>query len=105
MSDEVWHGAITPLYYTTRGKMLHDAHAHTHKMWGLKSQNYRYYKPWKAGSYYNTKVEISDVTHMCPPPMRPGADGRSLLRPGGRGPRRGDRDLGRHQGGLTPGHR
>jgi pyruvate,water dikinase len=50
--------------------MLHDAHAATHKMWGLKSQNYRYYKPWKAGSYYNTKVEVSDVTHMCPPPMR-----------------------------------
>ena len=25
---------------------------------------------WKAGSYYNTKVEESDVTHMCPPPMR-----------------------------------
>jgi rifampicin phosphotransferase len=70
MSDEVWHGAITPLFYTTRGKMLHDAHAATHKMWGLKSQNYRYYKPWKAGAYYNTKVEVSDVTHMCPPPMR-----------------------------------
>ena len=70
MSDEVWHGAITPLFYTTRGKMLHDAHAATHKMWGLKSQNFRYYKPWKAGSYYNTKVEISDVTHMCPAPVR-----------------------------------
>ena len=70
MSDEVWHGAITPLFYTTRGKMLHDAHAATHKMWGLKSQNYRYYKAWKAGAYYNTKVEVSDVTHMCPPPMR-----------------------------------
>ncbi|MSR13205.1 MAG: hypothetical protein EXR86_01285 [Gammaproteobacteria bacterium] len=70
MSDEVWHGAITPLFYTTRGKMLHDAHAATHKMWGLESQNYRYYKAWKAGAYYNTKVEISDVTHMCPPPMR-----------------------------------
>ncbi len=70
MSDEVWHGAITPLFYTTRGKMLHDAHAATHKMWGLESQNYRYYKPWKAGAYYNTKVEISDVTHMCPAPMR-----------------------------------
>jgi pyruvate,water dikinase len=70
MSDEVWHGAITPLFYTTRGKMLHDAHAATHKMWGLKSQNYRYYKPWKAGSYYNSKVEVSDVTHMCPAPMR-----------------------------------
>jgi phosphohistidine swiveling domain-containing protein len=70
MSDEVWHGAITPLFYTTRGKMLHDAHAATHKMWGLESQNYRYYKPWKCGAYYNTKVEISDVTHMCPPPMR-----------------------------------
>ena len=70
MSDEVWHGAITPLFYTTRGKMLHDAHAATHKMWGLKSQNYRYYIPWKAGAYYNTKVEVSDVTHMCPPPMR-----------------------------------
>lgn len=70
MSDEVWHGAITPLFYTTRGKMLHDAHAATHKMWGLKSQNFRYYKPWKAGSYYNTKVEVSDVTHMCPAPMR-----------------------------------
>ena len=70
MSDEVWHGAITPLFYTTRGKMLHDAHAATHKMWGLKSQNYRYYKAWKAGAYYNTKVEVSDVTYMCPPPMR-----------------------------------
>jgi rifampicin phosphotransferase len=70
MSDEVWHGAITPLFYTTRGKMLHDAHAATHKMWGLKSQNYRYYKPWKAGAYYDVRVEASDVTHMCPPPMR-----------------------------------
>ncbi len=70
MSDEVWHGAITPLFYTTRGRMLHEAHAATHKMWGLKSQNYRYYKAWKAGAYYNTKVEISDVTYMCPPPMR-----------------------------------
>ena len=70
MSDEVWHGAITPLFYTTRGRMLHDAHAATHKMWGLASKNYRYYKAWKAGAYYNTQVEISDVTHMCPPPMR-----------------------------------
>ena len=70
MSDEVWHGAITPLFYTTRGRMLHAAHAATHKMWGLESQNYRYYKAWKAGAYYNTKVEVSDVTHMCPPPMR-----------------------------------
>ncbi|MFT4581191.1 MAG: phosphohistidine swiveling domain-containing protein [Gammaproteobacteria bacterium] len=70
MSDEVWHGAITPLFYTTRGKMLHDAHAATHKMWGLESQNYRYYKPWKAGAYYDGRVEASDVTHMCPPPMR-----------------------------------
>lgn len=70
MSDEVWHGAITPLFYTTRGRMLHEAHAATHKMWGLESQNYRYYKAWKAGAYYNTKVEISDVTYMCPPPMR-----------------------------------
>ena len=70
MSDEVWHGAITPLFYTTRGRMLHEAHAATHKMWELESQNYRYYKAWKAGAYYNTKVEISDVTYMCPPPMR-----------------------------------
>ncbi|MFT4562703.1 MAG: phosphohistidine swiveling domain-containing protein [Gammaproteobacteria bacterium] len=70
MSDEVWHGAITPLFYTTRGKMLHDAHAATHKMWGLESQNYRYYKAWKAGAYYDVRIEASDVTHMCPPPMR-----------------------------------
>lgn len=70
MSDEVWHGAITPLFYTTRGRMLHEAHAATHRMWGLASQHYRYYKAWKAGAYYNTKVEISDVTHMCPAPMR-----------------------------------
>ena len=70
MSDEVWHGAITPLFYTTRGRMLHEAHAATHKLWGLRSQYYRYYKAWKAGAYYNTKIEVSDVTHMCPPPMR-----------------------------------
>ena len=70
MSDEVWHGAITPLFYTTRGRMLHEAHAATHKMWGLQSQHYRYYKAWKAGAFYNTKIEISDVTHMCPAPMR-----------------------------------
>ena len=70
MSDMVWTGAVTPLFFTTRGRMLFNSHAYTHKLWGLyESSRYRYHKYWKATPYYNTKVEKAELS-LLPPAMR-----------------------------------
>ena len=70
MSDMVWTGAVTPLFFTTRGRMLCNSHTYTHKLWGLhQSALYRYHKYWKATPYYNTEVEMAELS-LLPPAMR-----------------------------------
>ena len=70
MSDMVWTGAVTPLFFTTRGRMLFNSHTYTHRLWGLsESSQYRYHKYWKATPYYNTKVERAELS-LLPPAMR-----------------------------------
>lgn len=70
MADMVWTGAVTPLFFTLRGRALWECHTFTHGMWGLQdSESYRYHKYWKGTPYYNTKVEVAELG-LLPPPMR-----------------------------------
>lgn len=72
MADEVWTGAVTPLFYSWRAYLWQCAHADLAQIMELPdAQNMWFWKFHRSEAYYNTRVQQRLVEDACPPPFRP----------------------------------
>ncbi|MCY4426754.1 MAG: PEP-utilizing enzyme [Halieaceae bacterium] len=71
MADEVWTGAITPLFYSWRAYLWQLSHDHLAQTMGLEqAEKMWFWKFHKSEAYYNTSVQKILVEDACPPPFR-----------------------------------
>ena len=72
LADEIWTGAITPLFYSVRAPGWTWGHEYGNKLWGLDDQvSARMWKYHKGVGYYNAHYEKSRLERMTLPMWRP----------------------------------
>ena len=72
MADEVWTGAITPLFYSWRAYLWQLSNADLARLCGLgDAEHMWFWKFHKSEAYYNTKLQRELVEKATPPPFRP----------------------------------
>lgn len=69
--DEVWTGAITPLFYSVRAPSWVVARDAAHRLWGQADlSDMRYFKFYKGEAYSNLRYELEYNERTMPPPFR-----------------------------------
>ena len=70
-ADEWWTGAITPLFWSVRGRWLRDGAAGSYKPFNMGDlAEMRWLKYSRGTVYYNTRVDILMAEYSLPPSLR-----------------------------------
>jgi phosphohistidine swiveling domain-containing protein len=73
---EFWNGAITPLFYTIRGRNQEYCDYDLHALMGMpESRDMRLMKYRRGTAYYNTKADAEHYSAILPKALRAGAVG------------------------------
>lgn len=71
-SDDVWTGAVTPLFYTIRGHALYDFHVLGNNLYGMPEiARRRWFKYYRGTAYWNTEPDTAWVSRLAPKSVRP----------------------------------
>ncbi|HEX4109491.1 MAG TPA: PEP/pyruvate-binding domain-containing protein [Solirubrobacteraceae bacterium] len=72
-ADEVWTGAVTPLFYSIRGYLFTWAHEAYQQIWGFpETAKMRLFTYHKGGAYYNCNIDRANITNTSFQAVRPG---------------------------------
>ena len=70
-ADEFWTGAITPLFYSIRGREVHDINMHDFELWGFDDlRKMRSLKWYQGTAYYNSNQDRLYDEYLFPPSLR-----------------------------------
>ena len=70
-ADEFWTGAITPLFYSIRGREVHEINMHDFELWGFDDlRKMRSLKWYQGTAYYNSNQDRLYDEYLFPPSLR-----------------------------------
>lgn len=71
-SDEVWTGAITPLFYSIRSHTFAFANEYNQRVWGTGLEEARIFRYHRGSAYYNCALDRKLLEETAFPSTRPG---------------------------------
>ena len=70
-ADEFWTGAITPLFFSVRGRQIHNINLHDFDLWGFDDLKKLRSLKWHGGTaYYNSNQDRTYDEYLLPPMLR-----------------------------------